>query len=163
FARVVNNSWVASDTSNLDDQRRIDFMINRDDVTFTAAAADTGTLAGNYLAWSSFNSLAVRGDLDGFDPAGSPGKSHEDLGLGGHASFTVATLAGYAVGLYGNAPAAAQHGVVMRSLLMAGADKSGYTRDTTNNLSIQSGAGSANYNNSLAILSAGQQTFSLAS
>src|SRR5205823_3088478 len=28
--QVVNNSYVAADTSNLDDQRRMDFMINRD-------------------------------------------------------------------------------------------------------------------------------------
>jgi hypothetical protein len=162
-AQIINNSWVTSDTSNLDDQRRVDFMINRDDVTFVAAAADTGLLAGNYLVWSSFNSLAVRGDQDNFDPTGSPGKTHADLLLTGHASFTAATVSGYAAGLYGQAPSAAQHGVVMRSLLMAGADKSNYSRDTANNLSIQSGAGVPNYNTSLAILNAGQQTFSLAS
>ena len=45
----------------------------------------------------------------------------------------------------GHAAAAGQtnamHGVVMRSLLMAGTDKTGYTRDTANNLSVQVGAG----------------------
>jgi autotransporter-associated beta strand protein len=162
-ARVVNNSWVARGTSNLDDRRRVDFMINRDDVTFVAAATDTGALAGNYLVWSSFNSVAVRGDQDGFDPTNSPGKSHADFVVTGQASFAAATVAGYAAGLYGNAPTAAQHGVVMRSLLMAGADKPNYSRDTTNNLSIQSGAGVPDYNTSLAILSAGQQSLSLAS
>lgn len=160
-AKVINNSYVAFDTSNLDTLRRLDFMINRDDVAFVASATNTGPLAGNYLVWSAFNSIAVRGDLDGFDPSGSPGKKHADLGSSGHTSFTAAAVSGQAVGLWGNAQAAgqtnAQHGVVVRSLIMAGADKTTYTRQTANNLDTQWGAGQPNYNASLAMLQAGEQ------
>src|SRR5206468_5745608 len=100
-------------------------------------------------------------------PSGSPGKMHADLGLSGLPSFTTAQVSGMAAGLYGHAQfagqAAAQHGVVMRSLLMAGADKTEYTRQTANNLDAQEGAGQPDYNTSLAILSAGQQTLNTVS
>jgi autotransporter-associated beta strand protein len=162
-AKLVNSSFVANATSNLDAQRRIDFMVARDDVTYVAAAADVGTgLTGDFLTWSSFNALAVRGDQDGFDPTGSPGKHHADLGMPGHASFAAAAVSGDAASLLGHAQAAGQadalHGATMRSLLMAGADKTSYSRDTANNLGVQFGAGAADLNTSLSILGAGERS-----
>jgi autotransporter-associated beta strand protein len=165
-AKLINSSFVANETSNLDAQRRIDFMIARDDVTYVAAAADVGTgLTGDFLTWSSFNALAVRGDQDGFAPTGSPGKQHADLGMPGHASFAAAAVSGDAASLLGHAQAAGQtdalHGATIRSLLMAGADKTSYSRDTANNLGIQFGAGAADLNTSLSILGAGERPLSL--
>jgi hypothetical protein len=160
---IVNNSYVDAELSNLDALRRWDFMIQRDDVTFVAAAAiDTDKLAGAYLDWSAYNSLAVSSDQTSFSPTGSPGKTHADVWFTGQASFATATVSGYAAGLYGNAQAAnqtdAQHDVVMRSLLMTGADKNSYTRDTANNLSLTHGAGEADFTNSLASLQGGEQS-----
>jgi PEP-CTERM motif len=166
---VINNSYVGSvadadpPQSNLDAIRRLDFMIQQADVTFVAAAAiDNSSLAGAYLDWSAYNSLAVAGNLTDFQPGTDlPGKTHTDVITGGLASFATAAVSGYVTSLYGHAQAAAQtsaqHDVVMRSLIMAGADKSGYARQTTNNLSITEGAGFADYANSLSILNAGQQ------
>jgi fibronectin-binding autotransporter adhesin len=168
-AKIINNSYVGTfvggtdshgvaltANTDLDVQRRLDYMINSADVTFVAAAvSNVGGTAYQDLAWSSFNSLAVSG-AQTFSPTGSPGKPHADLYGGGDASFATAVVSGYATALYGSAQAASQsdalHGVTVRSLLMAGATKAGYTRQTTNNLDLVHGAGTANYDNSLAIL-----------
>jgi hypothetical protein len=165
--QVVNTSYVvdfgttspATPTTDTDALRRMDTMINTDDVTFVASAV-TSDGDGNtyYLNWSSFNSLAVAG-VQSFSPAGGPGKQHADLYGGGDASFVTGQVSGYAAALDGHAQSSNQsnalNGVVTRSLLMAGADKTLYTRDTSNNLSISYGAGEANYATSLAILQAG--------
>ncbi len=176
-AKVVNNSYVGTfvggvsggvtltaDT-DLDVQRRIDYMIKKADVTFVAGAvSNLGGSAYQDLVWSSYNSLAVSGQQT-FSPTGSPGKPHADLFGGGDASFAAAVVSGYAASLYGNAfgPGTtsltpdALHGPTIRSLLMAGAGKSGYTRQTTNNLDLIHGAGLTNYDNSLSILQAGEK------
>jgi len=161
--QVVNNSYVDKENSNLDALRRWDFMIQRDDVTFvTAAVIDTAGFAGDYLDWSAYNSLAVSATGLPFSPAGSPGKPHADVWLNGQTSFATGSVSGYVAGLYGRAQAvnqaSAQHDIVMRSLIMAGADKINYTRDTANNLSLNFGAGQADFNNSLSLLQGGQQT-----
>jgi fibronectin-binding autotransporter adhesin len=162
-AQVINNSYVDSENSNLDALRRWDFMIQRDNVTFvTAAVIDNGSFAGDYLDWSAFNSLAVSSPALAFSPTGSPGKQHADIWANGLTSFATGTVSGYAAGLYGNAQVAnqadAQNDVVVRSLLMAGADKVNYTRDTANNLSAVYGAGEADYNSSLSLLQGGEQS-----
>jgi hypothetical protein len=171
-AKIINNSYVDNEAndapvakSNLDALRRLDFMIQQADVTFVAAAAvDSGMddLNGAYLDWSAYNSLAVAGDGTNFLPGTNlPGKPHADVILPGQASFTTASVSGYVAGLYGTAQAAGQtsalHDVVMRSLIMAGADKNGYVRQTANNLSVTIGAGFADYSRSLSILNSGQQ------
>jgi hypothetical protein len=161
--QVVNNSYVDNENSNLETLRRWDFMIQRDNVTFVAAAAiDTGQLAGAYLDWSAYNSLAVSSDQTSFSPTGSPGKAHADVWYVGEASFATGTVSGFAAGLYGNAQAAgqaaAQNDVMIRSLLMTGADKVNYSRQTANNLSGDWGAGEADFSNSLAALQGGQES-----
>jgi autotransporter-associated beta strand protein len=161
---IINNSYVyttGSAASDLDLQRRLDFMIAQSDATFvTAAVSEVGTTS--YAApWSSFNSLAVAGNEQTFSVTGAQGKLHADLSVAGEASFSSADVAGFAAALYGTAQVAGQsdalHGVAIRSLLMAGADKSGYSRDTANNLSVSEGAGVADYNSSLTILNAGEK------
>jgi len=169
-SEVINNSYVADlsqstpvPLSNLDGLRRLDFMIQQADVTFVAAAAVNSTdLAGTYMDWAAYDSLAVTGANTDFQPGnGSPGKTHADVSLVALASFATADVSGYVAGLYGHAQAAGQtsalHDVVMRSLIMAGADKTNYARQTVNNLSISIGAGYADYANSLSILNFGQQ------
>ncbi|HSV15103.1 MAG TPA: hypothetical protein VLI90_12665, partial [Tepidisphaeraceae bacterium] len=162
-AQVINNSYIASLSNTLDCQRRIDFMINRDDVTFLAGAANPPPSVSTFVTWSSYNALAVRGLQSTFDPTNSPGKTHADLCLDGRASFTAAIVSGYAAGLYGQAQSAGQtdaaHGVVMRSLLMAGADKTLYARQTANNLDVENGAGQPNYYTSLSMLQNGETPF----
>ncbi len=163
-AVVVNNSYVYSTgatPSDLDLLRRLDFMINRSDVTFVSSAvSDVGGLLYN-IPWTSFNALSVTGDQQTFSVAASPGKQHADLSLSGQASFTSAAVSSYAAALYGTAKNAgqtdAQHGVTIRSLLMAGADKTNYVRQTANNLDITTGAGEADYTSSLSILKAGEK------
>ncbi len=168
--QVVNNSYVGdfgSAGANLDAQRRLDFMVARQGVAFVAAAA-TGITSTNGVpdvdpaVWSGFNALAVSG-AQSFDPSSSPGKPHADLGVPTtEASYATGQVSGYAAALIGQATAAgpsnATADYVVRGLLMAGADKTNYTRQTANNLSLTQGAGLPDYDRSLAILQGGQQT-----
>jgi len=175
-AEVINNSYVASQGSTsalLDDDRRMDYMINAADVVWVSSAVTGGTgfTVPQYLAWSNFNGLAVSGIQDSqqfFNPAGSPGKQHADISIPTtDASFASAIVSGYATALWGNAQANnqidAEHGVVIRSLLMAGADKYSYayTRPTNTSsgaLDPINGAGQADYDSSLAILEGGEKS-----
>ncbi len=163
-AVVVNNSYVyttGSAASDLDLQRRLDFMIAQENVTFVAAAVSNTGSTDYDVPWSCFNSLAVTGGQQAFSPTGSQGKQHADLMVSGLASFSTATVSSDAAALYGTAQGAGQtdalHDVVIRSLLMAGADKTSYVRQTANNLDISEGAGIADYTSSLAILNGGEK------
>jgi len=182
--RVSNNSWVGSFAPELpegdgDAIRRIDYMINREDLVFTATAVAGGTYGNTYLAWAARNSLAVRGDdsILPFTPTGtSPGKTHADLwgsttGGGDEGSYVTGAVSGYAASLIGTAQAMGsvdgQHGQVIRSLLMTGADKTvasvnngAWADETPNHLSVKLGAGKVRYGTSLAILNAGQKSIS---
>ena len=179
--RVSNNSWVgtfAPDNPNADGDaiRRIDYMIDRDDLVFSATAVAGGTYGNSYLAWAARNSIAVRGDdsVLPFAPTGtSPGKTHADLWgsgtLGGdEGSYVTGAVSGYAASLIGTAQAMgsadAQHSQVIRSLLMTGADKTAvsvnngaWSDQTPNHLNIKLGAGKVRYGTSLEILNAGQK------
>ncbi len=168
--KVVNASYVldygttppTTATTDTDALRRMDYMVNKDDVTFvTSAVTSVGDGNTYYLNWSCFNSLAVAG-VQSFSPIGGPGKQHADLYGGGDASFVTAQASGFAVGLDGHAQAASQtdalHSVVTRSLLMAGADKTFYSRDTANNLGTLYGAGEADFGTSLGIMLGGEKS-----
>ena len=177
-AKIINNSYVGTyvgskdgtitltANTDLDVQRRIDYMVNAADVTFVAGAVtNVGGTAYQDLVWSSYNALAVSG-AQTFSPGSAPpGKPYADLYGGGDASFAAASVSGFAAALYGNAQASvipsmadALHGVAIRSLLMAGADKTGYTRTTPNNLDTVHGAGLTNYGSSLSILQDGEKS-----
>ena len=170
-ASVVNNSYVGdfgSAGANLDAQRRLDFMIARAGVTFVASAAtdlttdSSGAIQLDPAVWSSFDALAVRGSQT-FNPAGrSPGKQHADVSFPGiEASYAAGLVGGDAAGLIGHATAAGQSaataGTVVRSLVMAGADRTTATDLTANHLSVGYGAGTPDYDASLALLEGGQK------
>ncbi len=173
-ALVINNSYVGDFNpkqpgGDLDSQRRIDFMIAGADVTFVASAVTGATTDTNGKAqldpvvWSSYNALAVSGSQS-FNPTGSPGKTHADLSLPTEASYGAGIVSGYAAGLVARATTAGQTdgrlGTVVRSLLMAGADKTTYNPTTANHLDTVNGAGQPNYDASFAILEAGERPLS---
>ncbi len=165
---IVNNSWQGGydpttyPELNLDALRRFDFMVNRDDVLSVAGVEGNGS--GTPLLWASYNTLAVSG-THGFSPAGDATKTHADLytNSGDLASFATGQISGYAAGLYGNAQTAGQtdarHSYVMRSLLLAGTDKTIYTHPTAGSGGMDPiyGAGEPNYHSSLSILQGGEK------
>jgi hypothetical protein len=169
---VINNSYVGAENSTaayLDDNRRLDYMIDQADVVWVGAAVTggAGLSQAQYLAWSNFNGLAVSGiqnSQQSFSPAGSPGKQHADLGIYfADGSFAAADVSGYAAALIGSAQGAgqldAQHGVVTRSLLMSGADRlSSGSAATANNLDPVYGAGLPDYTTSQAAELSGETT-----
>ena len=167
--QVVNTSYIA-DYGNVpadtDALRRIDFIVNRDDVTLVVGAVGDGTnLSTGTLNWSCFNTLSVTG-TQSFSAAGGPGKQHADLYYNSQASFSASVVSGDVIGLYGIAQTAAltdaQHSYVMRSLMMAGADKGGLSHQASNSatgaLDPFYGAGTPDYDRSLQILQAGEKT-----
>jgi hypothetical protein len=178
--KVSNHSYVADFGNATADEnaiRRIDYVVNNEDVVMCAGAVTGGVFANQNLVWSARNTLAVRGDHPStpFDPSAgagntiTSGKRRADLWSDQESSFATGRVSGYAAGLIGTATANAQplatHNQVIRSLLMTGADKTAvgtvvpaWTRDTANNLDVDAGAGKANYPESLSILNAGQQT-----
>ncbi|MDB5322429.1 MAG: hypothetical protein JWN40_4060 [Phycisphaerales bacterium] len=180
--RVSNHSYIASYPTLASDQdavRRMDYLINRDQLVFVAAAATSvvgSTQPNAYLPWSARNSLAVRGDDSVllFNPGLTPpGKTHADLwgtGLNGDntGSYVTGAVSGYAAALIGQSQllgptfSPAGHEQVVRSLLMTGADKTAvsanngaWSNQTANHLSVGLGAGKVRYNTSLDILNAG--------
>jgi hypothetical protein len=178
--RVSNHSYVADFGDAAADEnaiRRIDFIVNTEDVTFVAGAVTgVGGFVNQNLVWSARNSLAVRGDNPAtpFDPAAPPntitsGKRRADVWSDDQSSIATGRVSGFATGLIGQAaalglPNAARNQVV-RSLVMTGADKTAvaatagpWTRDTANNLSVGLGAGKANYAESLSVLQGGERT-----
>ena len=176
-AQVVNNSYVGDFQDaggNLDAVRRVDFMVARSGVVFTAAAV-TGASSTNgvpdtdALVWGAYNALAVRG-RQSFNPGTSPGKAHADLSVLNadasptEASFGTAIVGGVAAAVVGQATAAglpdATRGPVVRGLLMAGAAKTAYNPTTANHLDVYNGAGQPNYDASLGILQGGQRAVS---
>src|SRR6185437_1917370 len=66
-AQVVNNSWIAaypSDAQNIDALRRLDDLINRDDVLVFNAVSNTATDPFPKLLASSYNGITI-GTLTG--------------------------------------------------------------------------------------------------
>jgi Dockerin type I domain len=168
-AKVINTSFIVTygvAATDLDALRRLDFMINRDDVVMVASAAtQEPSDPNNYtLNWSAYDTLAVTAD-DTFTPTNSPGKTHGDITAGyGHVSFVTAIVSADCTALWGTAQTAgqidAQHGITVRSLMMAGTDKNTgfYTPTTVNHLDAKFGAGNADYNKSLSILQGGEKS-----
>jgi hypothetical protein len=177
--KVSNHSYVADFGNATADEnaiRRIDFVVNNEDVTFVAGAVTGGAFANQNLVWSSRNSLAVRGDNAGtpFDPSAgantiTAGKRRADVWSDNESSFATGRVSGFATALIGQATALtfpdATHNQVVRSLIMTGADTTAvgtttgsWTSNTANNLSTTLGAGKANYANSLSILQSGERT-----
>ena len=201
--KIVNNSWVYNyilddatngTALNIDAVRRIDYMIQREDLVMVNGAVSpiTVTVSGvqktvaSPLTWASRNGISVRG-TQGFTGAHASGigKTHADLwgpetsaGADEASSFETPGVAGYAASLiaaadskgWSNGTNGLRHEVV-KSVLMTGASKTNFssngftswTRDTTNNLDTDSGAGRVDYSTSLAVLNGGKQEFSTVS
>jgi hypothetical protein len=151
---------------NEDAVRRLDYMINREDVVFLAGAATQNV--DNQLPWSSRNAIAVRGNHPNtpFAPVAAVGRNRVDVWHDDEASYATGRVSGFATALVGQAPNSdGRRNQVIKSILMTGADKSAvgsvvgaWTRDTANHLDTDAGAGKADYNKSLAILQGGQRT-----
>ena len=184
--KVVNQSWVGSyeDTAaDLDAVRRMDYMIRREDLVMTCGAVSPwgSPLAPTPLVWASRNGIAVRGTQT-FTPsdANSIGKVHADLwgpktgsGSDEASSYETPGVAGYAAALidvadsngWDNGLNGLRHEVV-KSILMTGADKAAFTtngfiswtNNGVNNLDNLNGAGRADYDASLAVLTGGPKT-----
>lgn len=186
--KIVNNSWAGSlGNNNTDAIRRLDYMIQREDLVMTNSAVSSST-SPTPIAWASRNGIAVRG-TQGFTPTGPAiGKTHADLWgpkiwnadqqkyVDEAASYETPGVAGYAAALinvadqngWSNGTNGLRHEVV-KSVLMTGADKTDFLVDQTpggdkiwnhngvNNLSNVNGAGRADYDASLAILNGGPQ------
>jgi hypothetical protein len=176
---VSNHSWV----NRLGDHyvngeliRRADFAAARDNVVLVTGAVCGGPFAGVPLMWSCQNALAAAGDdpQTPFDPAtATHGKNRADIWWPGKASYATAR-ASSAVALLASIarenpadpknPEAyndATRSVVLRSLILTGADKTGhwrdpipYPRNLPNHLRPTTGAGRLNPDHSRAILSA---------
>jgi len=177
--KVSNHSYVADFGNSTTDEnavRRIDYIINNEDVVMAAGAVTGGVFANQNLVWSARNTLAVRGDdaATPFDPspAANPtatsGRRRADVWSDEESSFATGRVSSMATGLIGTATTNGQangvHNQVVRSLLMTGANKSAtggvvaaWTRDTVNNLDTDAGAGKANYAESLSVLNAGER------
>ena len=174
--QVVNDSWEGSTpiypNADPDALRRFDYMVNNQDVLSIAGFKGNGD--STPLIWAAYNTLGVVAEVGsemGFDPQADATKQHADLCTSNLASFGSGIDAGYGVALYGNAQAAgqssAQHSYVMRSLLLAGADKVDPGNGETvyvhpaagaGGMDPYTGAGVADYNTSLSILQAGQKS-----
>jgi hypothetical protein len=177
--RVSNHSYVADFGLAAADEnaiRRLDFVINRDDVVVAAGAVTGGAFANQNLIWSARNTLAVRGDSPAtpFDPSPgantiTSGRRRADVWADQESSFATGRVSSSVTALLGtaltNGQTNASHTQVIRSLIMTGADKNvtgsvvtAWTRDTANNLDIDAGAGKLNHAQSLSILNAGERT-----
>jgi hypothetical protein len=177
--KVVNNSWIGSYqnggsqtyNTDLDAQRRYDYMVNNADAVSVAGAADgltynksAGTGEANPLVWACYNTIAVTGQQT-FSPSGNPTKQHADISiLYIDASYACGIVSGDAAALLGTAQTAgetdAMHSDVVRSLLFTGTDKIAYTSPGGGSLGGMDpvyGSGQANYNTSLSVLDGGER------
>jgi hypothetical protein len=175
--QVVNDSWVGSYqganspytfSTDLDAQRRYDYMVNSADVVSVAGAVGNGV--GDPLLWACYNTIGVSGS-QGFNPSGNQTKQHADLSdptmeasrATGYVSGVAAALIGYAQ----NANQTdAQHSYVVRSLLLTGADKIYYTNPgggSAGGMDGVYGAGQVNFFSSVAVLQAGERNMSAVS
>ena len=186
--KIVNHSWVYSyeDTAaDIDAVRRMDYMIRREDLVMTCGAVSPygDPSVPTPLTWASRNGIAVRG-TQGFDPTLTDGigKGHADLwgpktdtGDDEVSSYETPGVAGYAAALidvadgngWNNGINGLRHEVV-KSVLMTGADKTAFTTTSggfnswtsngVNNLDNVNGAGRADYDASLAVLTGGPQS-----
>ncbi len=174
--RVVNCSWDGDygppDSSNNDVLRRLDYVIDRDNV-FVAVAVDNGSGPLNKpLVANAYNAVAV-GLSNGVSSYGptllgdGAGRSKPDIVAPSYeTSYATPWVTGAAADLLqvaGQNPSYADanaHTEVIKAILMAGANKDAfttYTRTPTAPLDPQFGAGQLSIDRSYQILTCGEQ------
>ena len=173
-AMVVNNSWIAAyetDAANIEALRRLDDLINRDDVLVFNAVSNASTDPISKLLSSSYNGVTV-GTLSGshgpftFD-GGARIKPDVvvDSGITSNAS-ALAAGAGALLRSEAQARGLPAGELAIKAILMAGAHRDANWRrgrmsgkdNTTAPLDFQQGAGQVRVDHSFDILTAGEQT-----
>ncbi len=174
-ASVINNSWIAafpSDTHNLDAIRRLDWMIERDDVVVVAAVDNEPGSAYPKLLGTAYNAIAVgtkRGSSGGpitFDSRGPRAKP--DLVVDVFTTSEAAGVVSGAAALLRSEAKARQMNIselTTKALLMAGAERpddwergdSTSSDDERVPLDYAYGAGTLNVENSFDILTTGKR------
>lgn len=184
--KVINNSWVAtfsgSDglTTAVDLLRRVDYVVNRDQVVVVSSVNNGLATSFPQVVASAYNGIAV-GLTNGYSSPGpttidGAGRSKPDLVVPA-TSTSVGTgwVSGAAALLLevAGSNAAAAHPETIKAVLMAGAVKTPFdTTDSTPStldnwshtpeqpLDLLHGAGQLNVYNSMLILGSGQQSAS---
>jgi hypothetical protein len=174
-AMVINNSWIAAyadDAANVDAVRRLDDLINRDDLLAFNAVSNTATDPFPRLMATSYNGVSV-GILTGgsqgpvtFDSAGP--RIKPDLVVDAGITSNATALASGAAALLRSEAIARQlpaGELATKALLLAGAHRNadwhrGRTTgkdNATAPLDFQQGAGQLRVDHAFDILTAGQQ------
>jgi hypothetical protein len=172
-AQVVNNSWVAgfpTDAANADALRRLDYVINRDDVLVFNAVDNDGSKSVPKLLASSFNGVAVgtlasSSGLVAFD--GSGARTKPDLVVDTDLTSNATALASGAGALL-RSEAKARNvtagAAAIKAILMAGArrdaswhrGRSSGADNRTASLDFTQGAGQVRVDKAFDILTAGE-------
>lgn len=169
---VVNASWAGSYPSsaeNADVLRRIDYLVDRDGVTFVVAAGNTPLTAPAALPGQGYNSITVglsNGTSNGgLSTVDGTGRLLVDVVTPtGETSFAAPLVAGAAVLIADRAqetPALgnADDPRVVRSLIMTGAEKlAGWSNTSTQPVHPYQGAGELRVNRTYDVLMAGETT-----
>ena len=173
-ASVVNNSWIATltdDAANVDVVRRLDDLVNRDDVLIFNAVSNTATDPFPRLLASSFNGVSVgtltasHGPLT-FDLPFA--RIKPDLVVGAGMTSDASALAAGAGALLRSEAAARglpAGELATKAILMAGAQRDASWHrgglsgrdNATSPLDLQQGAGQLRVDHSFDVLIAGQQ------
>jgi hypothetical protein len=169
---VVNASWAGSSSvaaENVDVLRRIDYLVDRDGVTFVTAAGNTPGVVPAALPGQGYNSITV-GLSNGTSSGGlstvdGTGRLMVDIVTpSGATSFAAPLVAGAAVLIADRAqetPALgnADDPRMVRSLIMTGAEKlAGWSNTSTQPLHPYQGAGELRVNRTYDVLMAGEKT-----
>ncbi|MGA2031457.1 MAG: autotransporter-associated beta strand repeat-containing protein [Thermoguttaceae bacterium] len=179
---VANFSWVGTygdPTSDADALRRLDYLIDRDNLVAVVAVNNSNTPTGTpvpALLASSYNAIAVgltgiNNDYSSVGPttAGDvPGRSKPDIvapqNATSYATPEVSAAAAMLLQVAGSDNyTQADNPAVIKAILMAGTDKnavSTWMRTFTQPLDPQYGAGQLNFDRAYQILTAGPQTAS---
>ena len=170
--KVQNHSWIGNVDSggpiDLEILRRFDFAIQRDDF-LAVVGVNNGSGSGiPALLANAYNAISVgltNGDHStGVTTVDGAGRVKPEMVAPQLAtSFATPQVSSAATMLRGAAPAAGQHSVTLKSLLLAGATKdqfANWSRTSTRPLDTHYGAGQLNVFHSYHMLAAGQQTAS---
>jgi hypothetical protein len=174
--RVQNHSWIGGSddpSESIDALRRLDYVVNRDDVVVVVGVDNGANSAFPDLLANAYNTIAV-GRSDGQSTRGPTslevaGRCKPDLvTLTGATSWGVPEVAALAALLLevadGNpAYANAQYAETVKAITMAAATKTGtafeesWSRQPTRPLDLRYGAGQLNFENAYDVLTAGEQ------